>query len=135
MANRSKRTLKKEEKFLGILAETGNVSEACKKIPIGRRTVYEWREGLEDFAAAWDDAIETYTEALEAEADRRAHAGTERGIYYQGKRIDTVKEYSDTLLIFRLKALRPEKYRERLDAKVSGDVTVVRKVYDGPGNN
>ena len=37
--------------------------------------------------------------------------------WYKGKPGGTVREYSDILLIFLLKALRPEKYRERVDVR------------------
>jgi len=38
--------------------------------------------------------------------------------------VATVKEYSDTLAIFLLKAHDPEKYRERSDVSVKGELTV-----------
>ncbi len=39
--------------------------------------------------------------------------------WYKGKPGGTVREYSDILLIFLLKALRPEKYRERVEVRGS----------------
>jgi hypothetical protein len=33
-------------------------------------------------------------------------------VYYQGAQCGTIREYSDTLLIFLLKAKRPEEFRE-----------------------
>lgn len=51
--------------------------------------------------------------ALEDEARRRAFEGFDKPIVHQGVITDTVKEYSDTLAIFLLKAHFPEKYRER----------------------
>lgn len=41
---------------------------------------------------------------------RRVLKGIEEHIYYHGQRIDTVRRYSDRLLIFMLQSLRPEKY-------------------------
>jgi hypothetical protein len=66
---------------------------------------------------------------LEAEADRRAVKGNKKKVFYGGKEIGTTQDFSDTLLMFRLKALKPERYRDRSDSKISGDVTVIRKVY------
>ena len=37
--------------------------------------------------------------------------------WYKGQPGGYVREYSDLLLMFRLKALRPEKYRERVDVR------------------
>jgi hypothetical protein len=65
-------------------------------------------------------------DTLEAEADRRAAEGTLRPVFYKGEQCGEIREYSDTLLIFRLKALRPEKYRERSNVAVSGGVTIQR---------
>ncbi len=39
--------------------------------------------------------------------------------WYKGKPGGTVREYSDILLIFLLKALRPERYRERAEVRGS----------------
>lgn len=92
-----------------------------------RSTAYEARESDEAFAAAWDDAIEAATDALELEARRRAVEGTDRPVFYQGGEVGYVREYSDTLLIFLLKAHRPKKFRERveLEHQVPGGVKVM----------
>jgi transposase-like protein len=102
MANRTKYTPKKRALFLGALTEGASVTAACDRAVITRRTVYDWRKADSEFAAAWDDAIEAGTDALEDEALRRA------------------KEKSDTLLIFLLKARRPEKYKDRVSTEHSG---------------
>lgn len=39
-------------------------------------------------------------------------------------KVATVKEYSDTLAIFLLKAHAPEKYRERADVNVTGELRI-----------
>lgn len=95
-----------EPAFLAALAATGNVSEAARAANIVRQEVYRYREMSETFAAAWDAALEEATDTLEAEALKRAKAG------------------SDVLLIFLLKGARPEKYRERYDTKISGSLDV-----------
>lgn len=115
-------TAKKREAFILALAVTGNVSAACKKAKVSRQTVYLYKREDPAFAAAWDEAEAIYVELLEAEADRRAAKGTLKPVFYKGAKVGTVREYSDTLLMFRLKALRPDKYRERADVKHSGNV-------------
>jgi hypothetical protein len=97
MATRTNRAPKKEPRvrFLDNLRKRPSVAFAAKAAGVGRRTVYEWRETDAEFAAQWDDAIE---DALD-DAEKKAW---DRGL--------TV---SDTLLIFMLKAHRPEKFRER----------------------
>ena len=57
---------------------------------------------------------------LEHEAIRRAVDGVDRPVFFKGRQIAMLKEYSDTLLIFMLKGLRPEKYKERYQIDVTG---------------
>lgn len=105
--------------FLQDFAKTGNVSESCTNVGIDRRaTVYDWQELDDQFAAGWREAELVATEVLETAARRRAVDGvtTTTPIFHQGEVIYEVEEtkYSDTLLIFLLKARAPEKYRERV---------------------
>ena len=108
-------TPEKREKFVTVLRETANVTGAARSISMSRTAVYERRKSDKAWADAWDNAIEEAVDALEHEARRRALAGVEKGIYYQGARVDTMREYSDVLTIFLLKAHRPEKYREKFE--------------------
>ena len=124
MSNRIKLTDEIKDKFLDLLKKTGNISKSVKLIGISRMTVYSCRKRDSEFAAGWDEAIDEYVDALEAEADRRAVEGTLRPVFYKGEQCGEIREYSDTLLIFRLKALRPEKYRDRSNVAVPGNVTV-----------
>ncbi len=108
------RTEKARETFLEALTNTCNVTDACKAANIGRQTAYAWRESDEAFALAWAGALEEAVDALEKEAWRRAHDGTDKPIVYQGVVTGTYREYSDRLMEILLKAHRPEKYIERL---------------------
>lgn len=82
--------------FIARLRGTGTVRYAATAAGVSRQTVYEWRDRDPDFAREWDDAIADATEALEAAARARALSG------------------SDKLLMFLLKAQRPDKYGDRL---------------------
>ena len=89
-------------RFLRVLGATANVRAACKSAGIARAYAYEARSKDEAFAALWDAAVEDATDDLEAEARKRA------------------KQASDALLMFLLKAHRPEKFRERYTAELVG---------------
>jgi hypothetical protein len=120
-------TVRLKKRFLEVFAETGNVTEACRRAGVKRRaTVYEWQEHDVDFGLAFHEAEAIATEVLESEARRRAVEGviTETPLIYRGKVVRTIVEtkYSDTLLIFLLKARAPEKYRENIAIKHSGRV-------------
>ncbi len=118
MANRTKLTPQKRQHFLKVLAATCNVKEAARDINVSRTQVYEARKRDVEFAAAWDNAIEEGADALELEARRRALEGVKEPVFYKGEVCGHVLRYSDTLLMFLLKAHRPEKYRERYEATI-----------------
>lgn len=107
--------------FLVELAKTGNVSKAVARTKIARSAVYKRRESDPAFAAAWAEAEEVAVELMEAEARRRAVEGTLRPVFQGGAMAGKVREYSDTLLIFLLKARRPAVYRENTRVVVAGD--------------
>jgi hypothetical protein len=100
---------------------TGNVTVACAQAEVGKTQVYEWRKDDIEFRFAWDDAIESAADLLEAEAFRRGVQGTRRPVYQGGVLVGHVQEYSDTLLIFLLKAARPHKFRGDRDARAGSD--------------
>ncbi len=113
----TKVTPKKERRdwrtaFLARLSKSPDVSAAAKAARISRKHAYETRKTDEGFAAAWDDAIGQSVEAAEGEAYRRAVSGTKKPVYQGGKHVGDIQEYSDTLLIFLLKAHKPAVYRE-----------------------
>jgi hypothetical protein len=89
--------------------------------------IYKWRDQDARFAKAWDEAMDLGSDALEDEAIRRGHEGVDRPVYQQGTRIGMIRDYSDTLLIFMLKARRPSRFRDniKIDANVSGGVLLM----------
>jgi hypothetical protein len=98
--------------FLAALEETGSVSAAAKAAKISRVTVYAHKRDDPDFAKEWDEALDRAADTLEDEARRRAHDGVDEDIYYKGEKVGTVRKYSDVLLMFLLKGIRPQKWRE-----------------------
>ena len=125
-------TPEKIEAFVEALCETGQVTKACKAAEISRRTAYYWRQTTAEFALAWDNALRVAVSALEDEARRRAQDGVDKPVYQNGEKVGVVREYSDTLMIFLLKAADPKKYRERLSltGEDGGPLEVViKKMY------
>ncbi len=122
MPTKSTRIKKWHPKFLAALAKSGIIGDACKAAGINRGTFYDHRDKDPEFAKAAADAIEASIETLEKEARRRALQGTNKPVFHQGRECGKIKEYSDTLTIFLLKAQRPEIYRERYDLRHSGKI-------------
>ena len=108
------------EKFLEVLAESCNVSEAARAAGVNRSTPYDWRAADPEFAAAWEVAEQVAFDRLEREAWRRAVDGVDKPVTFQGVITDTYKEYSDRMLEILLKGHRPEKYVEKLRAELTG---------------
>ena len=108
--------------FLDTLRGTGNVRLSARNANITRQVVYRARDRSAKFRADWDEALEEARELLEAEARRRAAIGVDEPIFYKGEVVGHIRKYSDTLLMFLLKAHWPEKFRENvsIDQRVSG---------------
>ena len=117
MANNAKLTPEAAERFLAELRSSGNVSKAARLIPMARGYMYEYREKAEnaDFKRAWIEAKAEHVDDLEEECARRAKGWDEERRDKDGNAY-SVRKYSDLLLIFRLKAERPEKYRDPVHA-------------------
>lgn len=114
----------KQTAFLRTYATTANITSAARFAKVGRRTHYDWLREPE-YAQAFADAKAEACEALEAEARRRAVTGLLRPVFYQGRKTGQVREYSDTLLIFLMKAAMPEKYRDNVKIEHSGELAVI----------
>lgn len=106
------RSLTWKQKFLEELASTCNVRAACVAANIARTTAYAHRHSDVAFAEAWDDALDDALDDLESEARRRAKDGVEEPVFHLGKEVAKVRKYSDGLLMFLLKAYRPERFRD-----------------------
>jgi hypothetical protein len=87
---------------------------------MSRQTVYDLRNSDPGFKSDWDAAIDVATDALEAEARRRALVGVEEPVFHLGKQVATVRKYSSRLLEILLKAHRPDKFRETINQQHSG---------------
>lgn len=106
--------------IIAALAAGSTVLLAAQEAGVNKTTAYRWRESDEDFAQAWDEALEEGTDRLEQEALRRARDGVSKPVFHKGSVVGHVQEYSDTLAIFLLKARRPEVYRERASLEHTG---------------
>jgi len=139
--NKMKKTTKKSSKteknkqarqdaFLAEYRLCATVTHAAEIALISRRTHYVWIEKDSAYAAAFEEAKVAASDALIKEARRRAVQGVEEPVFYKGELVQTIRKYSDTLLIFLLKGALPEVYRERYEIS-GGDKPI--KVKSDPG--
>ncbi len=104
---------KKRRVFLEVLAKTGRVAEAARACGYtDTATLQHFRRNDEDFAEAWEHALEAAAHVLEEEAIRRATEGVLEPVFYKGHVAGYKTNYSDTLLMFILRGLKPGVYRE-----------------------
>jgi hypothetical protein len=101
------------ERFLRFLASTGNVTASARLTPIDRSTVTKLRQRNAQFRRDYKRAKRDAVDAMEHEARKRAVKGTLVPIYQNGRRVGYKVERSDALLMFMLKAERPEKFKDR----------------------
>lgn len=113
-------------RFLDELARTGSVRAAAAASGRARGAWVLARQADPELARDWDEALDSYVEWLEAEADRRAVSGEEEPVFYSGKQVGVRTRVSDSLLMFRLKALRPGRYGGVAAAADAGVVVEVR---------
>lgn len=106
--------------FLKNLEQHGIVSEACAAAGITRQAAYKRRRKFKKFRKRWKWAMQNANDLLEREARRRAVHGVDKPLTYKGKVYDTVKEFSDVLLIFLMKGRDPDRWRDRVSVKQSG---------------
>lgn len=105
-------------RFFEVMAASANVTLACRESGINRKSAYFWRGRSKLIRKHWDEALTQAIDGLEYEAVRRARAGVERKrpIFYRGKQCgeEVYREFSDHLLMFLLKAHRPERFSEKV---------------------
>ena len=93
----------KKPAVLSAFKKCASVTKACEIADISRSSFYEWLKEDPEFKAAYEAAREEAIQVLEDEAIKRATIGG-----------------SDTLLIFLLKAARPQKYRDYVRQEITG---------------
>ncbi len=135
--NSREKTIKKRETFLTELRQSGNVAAAARKAGMSTSTAYRMAKNpdfSEAFEAARTEGEEALAYRLLEEARRRAEDGVERPVFYQGKVCGTIREYSDLLLMFKIKGLMP-KFRDNfpaIDIHASGPSSIRIYLDDGP---
>ena len=109
-----------KQAFLAALATSPDVSAAAAHAGINRTTAYAARKRNPRFAGQWDAALGVAIDHAEGEAYRRAVEGVEKPVYQGGELVGHIREHSDTLLIFLLKAHRRALYGEVSRHELSG---------------
>ncbi len=130
VAPAKKRAPVKQKAFLAAYAALGNLSGAARKVKCNRSAHYKWMHDAA-YAEAFAEAHAEACDALRGEARRRAVKGVVKPIYYQGDIVGTVKEYSDTLLIFLMKGAMPEEFRDNVKIEHDASAELIEALNAG----
>ncbi len=117
------------EVFLETLQETGSVTAAARaatpwsKHRTGGLSGFRRRRANDpEFAARWDEAEERALGKIEAEISRRAMTPTERPVVSNGQVVAKELRYDNRLLLRYAAALAPERWSERQQMKLDGQL-------------
>ena len=116
----------KAEKFLSALAETCNVSEACRRSRVSSAAAYRRRKVDAAFRAGWLDAVGAAYQRLELVLLDRAFNGTEKLLTRRDGSEERMREYSNQLGLALLKMHR-DTASEAASEPAAGDVEEMRE--------
>ena len=103
-----------QARFIEALADTGMVQAACEAVDMSVQSAYRLRRapGGESFAHAWTVALDHAAGVLADLAFSRAIQGVDEPIYDRdGARIGVKTRYNDRMVMFLLRAYRPDQFR------------------------
>lgn len=129
----------RRRKFLAAYRLVGVIRAGCDAANVSRNMVDYARQNDETFRQAFDDARDHAADLLEEEARRRAELGTQKlaisggkVVLHDGKPV-MITEYSDRLMELMLKAVKPERFRERIEHSGDPARPVVVQMLPGDG--
>ncbi|MBQ95109.1 MAG: hypothetical protein CL510_04660 [Actinobacteria bacterium] len=104
----------RQRQFIELLAETGSVRAACRRMGVGEHHIYKLRRHPEaaSFRKAWEAALDLGIARIEDVAMDRALNGVEEPVYHRGELVGTRRAYNDRLLMFMLRNRAPERFAE-----------------------
>ncbi len=130
-------TKKKETNFLTVLAETCNVTIACRETGVSVAAVYARRKKHAAFRAAWGEAVSVAYRRLELMLLERSFNGTEKVVTRKDGSEERVREYPNgiALQLFKMHKDTAEAAErepvpgelEELRAKLQGKIERLRR--------
>ena len=116
----------KAMRFLGVLAETCNVSLACEGAGVSNSQAYRRRKSDAAFRAGWMDAIGAAYQRLELVLLERALNGTEKIVIKTDGREERMREYPNQIALTLLRMHRDTAIEAQTEVPVD-DVEEIRK--------
>lgn len=120
----SELTNRRQRAFLAAYVRTAAIKKAARFIHASAKSHYRWLHGDPRYRECFQQARRVLADAAEEEVYRRAYAGYDTPILYQGEVKGYYKSYSDTLAMFMLKGLKPEVYRDSAGVPFEGPTSI-----------
>ena len=127
-ARRNSITADRQRAFIAELAACGIVSEAARRVGCSLEAIYRLRHkpGAEEFAAAWEQAVDRGMMRLEDGALARAIEGEERMVVSMGQVMGTERRHNEALVMFFLRTRRAARYSP--EAQLGPDHPLYKRV-------
>lgn len=120
----------KRARFLAAYRACGSITGAARASGVDHSSHYRRLRRDAGYAAEFANSRQIASDVLEEEARRRAVEGIEVPVYHAGKVVGHRLRYSDRLLVFLLKANRPEKFGTRRPSTATTAPTVRLVIVD-----
>lgn len=118
----------RQDAFLRVLARLGNISAAAKAVAMSRENHYDWLADDPTYRERYNAAMVQAGAVLEENAFQRAIDGWLEPVYHEGRVAGHILRYDNRLLMDLLRGSMPEKYRERRDLQLNGNVNIKRLI-------
>jgi hypothetical protein len=96
---------------LAAYLKTASLRAAAEAAEVNGSLHYRWLEEFPGYRSAFADVQLAVVDTLRDQVMELALRGWLEPIRYRGRKCAAVRRYSDRLLMFMLKAVRPEQYR------------------------
>jgi hypothetical protein len=106
-----RRCVTRRAAFLAAYRETGSIRTAAETAEITPARHYLWFQQDPAYRRDFEALQNEVAGALQDEIVERAVKGWAMPVFYRGRQCGSIQHYSDRLLMFLLKALKPEAYR------------------------
>lgn len=110
--------------FVDSLAKCGVILVAAQEARVSRATAARYRETDDDFRQAWDEALESSLDLVQARGAQLATEGVLRPIYQGGKLVGHERQYDPGMIQFFLKTKRRAEFGDKLAIDLKADVVV-----------
>jgi hypothetical protein len=125
------RTVIRAKAFLKAYRATCSVTKSAQIAGINPRRHYTWLEKYPAYRRAFERAKEQAAEALEDRVKEGAFDGWLEPVFYQGVPCGAVRRFDLGGRQMLLRGAMPDKYRERLDHHIEGNLEIVERLAAG----